>query len=64
MDGFDTGGDLLRDFDLAAQEVRRGKPELHFDEEHYQRLLDASGLNDEQKRQVLEALVVDHCHLR
>lgn len=54
MDGIHTN-DLLQSFNKAASEAAQNRV-IHVDVEKYQHLLDESGMNNEQKREVLEAL--------
>ncbi|MEE9453112.1 MAG: hypothetical protein V3V13_01850 [Paracoccaceae bacterium] len=54
MDGTDSR-DLLQSFNKAAAKAAQNRI-IHVDVEKYQHLLDDSGMNNAQKREVLEAL--------
>lgn len=54
MDGTDTK-DLMKHFDDAANKAAEQRS-VHIDVEKYQHMLDGSGMNEAQKREVLEAL--------
>ncbi len=54
MDGT-TSTDLLQSFNKAASQAAQNHI-IHVDVEKYQHLLDESGMNNSQKREVLETL--------